>query len=75
MHALLKPQLDNSEPVTLSGGEVTRLHAASLQVLAAFVRARSQAGHATRWLDPSRELRAGAARLGLLPLLGLTPGS
>lgn len=71
LHALLLAHVDDAAPVTLAAGEVTRLHAASLQVLAAFVRTRHTAGQATAWQDPSAELRAAANKLGLLQLLGL----
>lgn len=73
LHAQLAPLLDHAGPVTLEGAEVERLHTATLQVLAAFVRTRHKAGRATAWQAPSLALRQAAARLGLEPLLGLAP--
>ena len=72
LHALLAPHLADTAPVTLAAGEVTRLHAASLQVLVAFVRSRTKAGQATAWQEPSAELRAAAQKLGLVSMLGLS---
>ena len=70
LRALLAPHVD-AGAVTLGGANVHRLHAAGLQVLTAFITTRAAAGHATRWHDPSPELRGAAARLGLDTVLGL----
>jgi len=70
LRARLAPRLD-APAVVLSGAAVARLHAASLQLLAAFVATRAAGGRATRWQDFSPELRAAVARLGLDPVLGL----
>lgn len=71
LYALLAPHLARPGPVTLEAPEVARLHAAALQVLAAFVRTRADAGAATEWHRVAAALREGAARLGLDGLLGL----
>lgn len=71
LKALLAPRYDDEAAVTVGAAAVTRLHAAGLQVLAAFFHGRAANGRVTELESPSAELRAAAARLGLGPLLGL----
>lgn len=70
LHALLLPHLE-APALRLSAAAVDRVHTAGLQVLAAFVRTRGQAGRATAWHEPSAPLCRAAATLGLSALLGL----
>jgi hypothetical protein len=72
LHATLAPLLATFEPVALVAPGVSRLHTASLQVLAAFVRDRAAAGGLTTWREPSALLRECAIRAGLDGPLGLT---
>lgn len=71
LKALLAARYDDEAAVTVGAAGVTRLHAAGLQLLAAFFHGRAANGRATALDNPSAELRAAAARLGLGPLLGL----
>lgn len=71
LRALLAPRLADEGVVVLAAAGVARLHTAGLQVLAAFVSSRAAAGRGTVLDNPSAELRSAAARLGLVPLLGL----
>jgi hypothetical protein len=71
LHARLAPVLTRPEPVVLEAMEVARLHTAALQLLAAFVRTRTDRGFVTEWHHPSSALQEGATRLGLESLLGL----
>jgi hypothetical protein len=75
LHATLAPLLATLEPVALRAEAVCRLHAASLQVLAAFMRDRAAAGSTTTWHNPPPLLRESAARAGLDAVLGLTADS
>jgi hypothetical protein len=75
LHTTLAPLLATIEPVALAAHEVSRLHTASLQVLAAFVRERAAAGGPTTWREPSSLLRESAIRAGLDAALGLTAAS
>lgn len=72
LKALLAVRYDDEPAVAVDAAGVTRLHAAGLQVLAAFFHGRTANGRATVLEHPSAELRAAAARLGLGPLLGLS---
>jgi anti-anti-sigma regulatory factor len=72
LRALLAQHVD-AATVELGGASVHRLHTAGLQLLASFITTRAAAGHATRWRDPSPELRGAAARLGLDTVLGIVP--
>ena len=74
LNQLLAAHVSRREPVVLEGAGVWSLHAATLQLLAAFVGTRRRAGCATEWREPSEILRNGATRLGLATLLGL-PGA
>jgi len=71
LYALLAPYAAYRERVTLELPQVSRLHTAAFQVLAAFVRSRTAIGCATEWRDPPRPLIDAAARLGLAAALGL----
>ncbi len=73
LHAQLVPLLPSKKAVSIDGAAVGRLHGASLQVLAAFVAARSAAGRKTSFTDPAPLLRDGAQALGLASTLGLDP--
>ena len=75
LHTALSPLLATLEPVALVGPAVSRLHTASLQVLAAFVNERASAGGSTSWRQPSALLRESAIRAGLDATLGLTSAS
>ena len=68
LKALLAPAVDAAEAVQLDGQAVSRLHCASIQLLAAFVLARRQAGHATH-LAASPALTQAVELLGLQALL------
>lgn len=72
LRALLAPHVE-AATVELGGAKVRRLHTAGLQLLLTFITTRAAAGHATRWHDPSPELRGAAARLGLDAALGIDP--
>jgi anti-anti-sigma regulatory factor len=71
LHATLAPLLATTEPVVLVAHDVCRLHTASLQVLAAFVRDRAAAGGPTLWRNPPAVMRESVSRLGLEAVLGL----
>ena len=75
LHTALTPMLASPEPVALIAPGVSRLHTASLQVLAAFVSERASAGGPTTWREPSALLRESAIRAGLDATLGLTAAS
>jgi hypothetical protein len=72
LRALLAPHV-GADAVALGGANVHRLHTAGLQLLAAFIATRAAEGRATRWHEPSPELRGAAARLGLDVALGIDP--
>lgn len=74
LHAQLAGHLEAPE-VTLEAPEVHRVHTATLQVLASFVRTRAAAGRATAWSRLSAVLADGAAKLGLDSMLGFPPAS
>lgn len=73
LHAQLAPAIDQKRQVVLDAASVSRLHAASMQVLVAFVRERRDAGRKTRFNDPTAELRQAANALGVGTILGLDP--
>ncbi|SDD61450.1 STAS domain-containing protein [Aquimonas voraii] len=58
------------KPLKLDGSKVSRLHAASLQVLAALVLQRRGAGLETQIENPSDEFKAAARISGLGGLFG-----
>ena len=65
---LLLPAVDVDAEVQLDGQAVSRLHCASLQLLAAFVMARSQGNRPTR-ITASQALTQAFGLLGLQALL------
>lgn len=64
-------QLETGRSVVLDGSQVERVHGASLQLLAAFVREREEAGRKTRIDAPSPALVDAARVLALTTALGL----
>jgi anti-anti-sigma regulatory factor len=70
LQAELKPRQAEATPLVLDGSQVHRLHAASLQVLAALVKQRGAAGLDTRIENPSDEFKAAARISGLSGLFG-----
>jgi hypothetical protein len=56
----------------LAAGEAGRVHSASIQVLAAFVRTRRQSGRTTRIAPCAAAVRDAAVSLGLAAELGLS---
>ena len=71
LKAALAPHLDDVGEVVLAAAEAGRVHSASLQLLAAFVRTRRQAGRATRIAPCADAVRDAAVSLGLAAELGL----
>jgi anti-anti-sigma regulatory factor len=67
----LLAQLDSGRSVVLDGAQVERVHGAGLQLLAAFVREREEAGRKTRIDAPSPALVDAARVLALTTALGL----
>ncbi|MGY0632975.1 STAS domain-containing protein [Luteimonas sp. A478] len=61
----------DSSPLQVDAGAVERLHAASLQLLVAWLRDRTSAGLDTRWSACSDALHAAARSLGLEAALDL----
>lgn len=53
----------------IDASAIARVHSAALQLLAAFCRDRSAAGHETKWQAPSAVLLDAARRLALMPQL------
>lgn len=66
----LRGQAKGKKPLKLDGSKVSRLHAASLQVLAALVLQRRGAGLETQIENPSDEFKAAARISGLGGLFG-----
>lgn len=66
----LQQQVQGKQALMLDGSQVGRLHAASLQVLAAVFRQRAAAGLETHIENPSDELKAAARISGLTPVFG-----
>lgn len=71
LKATLATHLETADEVVLAAGEAGRVHSASVQVLAAFVRTRRQAGHTTRIAPCAPAVRDAAVSLGLAAELGL----
>lgn len=67
----LLTQLESGRSVVLDGSQVERVHGAGLQLLAAFVREREEAGRKTRIDAPSPALVDAARVLALTTALGL----
>lgn len=53
----------------IDASAISRIHSATLQLLAAFCRDRSAAGHETKWQSPSTVLRDAVRQLALTPHL------
>ena len=70
LFALLAPHVAEARPVAIDA-PVARVDASSVQILLAFVRARTDAGRRTGWLQVSDVLRNGATSLGLTDALGV----
>jgi anti-anti-sigma regulatory factor len=66
----LRAEAKGKKPLKLDGSKVNRLHAASLQVLAALVLHRRGAGLETQIENPSDEFKAAARICGLGGLFG-----
>ncbi len=71
LKAALAAHLDTADEVVLAAGEAGRVHSASIQVLAAFVRTRRQSGRTTRIAPCAAAVRDAAFSLGLASELGL----
>jgi hypothetical protein len=71
LKAALAAYLDTTDEVVLAAGEAGRVHSASIQVLAAFVLTRRQAGRTTRIAPCAAAVRDAAVSLGLAAELGL----
>jgi len=72
LQATLRASLLKKAAVQLDVSQVNRLHAASLQVLAALFKQRSAAGLKTHLQKPSDEFKSAARISGLSSLFGLT---
>ena len=72
LKATLAAHLDATDEVVIAAAEAGRVHSASIQLLAAFVRTRRQAGRATRIAPCAAAVRDAAVSLGLAGDLGLT---
>ena len=70
LQAMLAVHLGGGAPLALDGSQVRRVHTAGLQLLHAFVRERTGAGHRTAILDPSPVLAEAARMLALDAMLG-----
>lgn len=75
LYQMLAPLVDAAGSVILDASAVERVHAAALQVLAAFIRVRASVRGATQLRDVTRVLREAAERAGLSAALALTPAS
>ncbi|MDP3858382.1 MAG: STAS domain-containing protein [Stagnimonas sp.] len=72
LHRQLLGAVDEPRVVELDGHEVRSVHTAALELFCLFCRDRREAGHETRWSQPSETLRSAAALLGMTSLLALT---
>ena len=72
LYSALAPHVHTRTAVVLEAGDVSYLEASALQLLAVFFRIRTHEGYATQWNAPSKTLRDGAAKAGLVPTLGLS---
>ena len=71
LKSALSRVLSRVAPVELDASAVQQIDAASLQLLAAFVRERQSQGRAVAWRDAAPPLLDGARQLGLAGLLGM----
>ncbi|MEJ1961832.1 MAG: STAS domain-containing protein [Gammaproteobacteria bacterium] len=69
----LVERLDASGPVNIHAGSIERIDAATLQLLAAFVRELGSASRPVKWISRSEVLDCAARSLGLAAALALTP--
>ncbi|MFP5307232.1 MAG: lipid asymmetry maintenance protein MlaB [Gammaproteobacteria bacterium] len=65
LHAALAARVGDAAPVTVDGSAVSRVHAASIQLLLMFFRDRRGAGRETAWRQASDTLSSAAALLGV----------
>ena len=65
----LLEHVDDQNPVTLDGRDVSQIHTAAVQLFCMFCNDRRSAGRDTRWSHPSAALRSAAALLGVTTLL------
>lgn len=68
---MLAASVTTATPLSLDGDAVARVHTASLQLLAAWWRARADAARPTQWAGASEALRDATRTLGLDAALGL----
>ncbi len=68
---MLVAAVSSTDCVIVAGAAVTRIDAAALQLLVAFAQREAAAGRRIQWHEPSDELIASAAQLGLSVVLGL----
>lgn len=71
LHRQLLGVVDEPRVVELDAHDVRDVHTAALELFCLFCRDRRDAGHETRWLQPSETLRSAAALLGMTSLLAL----
>ena len=71
LKAALAAHVDAADEVVLAAPQAGRVHSASIQVLAAFVRTRRQSGRTTRIAPCAAAVRDAAVSLGLAAELGL----
>ena len=66
--------IDDPQPVTLDLRAVERVDTAAMQVLCAFARDRSAAGHPVNWLGAPETFVEAVSLLGMSQSLGITVG-
>lgn len=64
LHATLAARVGDTEPVMVDGSAVSRVHAASIQLLLMFFRDRRAAARETVWRQASDALASAAVLLG-----------
>lgn len=75
LHSMLTSAFAKASDVVIDAAAITRIDAASVQLLGAFVRDRKAKSLRTCWKSPSSALAQAAARLGLTELLELEPAA
>lgn len=70
----IKIAVKRKPPIVIDAGNVSRIHAAAMQVLLAFVYALNEKETSYRWQQPSEVLQSAAAILGLEQELNLDNG-
>jgi ABC-type transporter Mla MlaB component len=73
LRAALSRALPRASPVELDGSAVQQIDAASLQLIAAFVRERQSNGRSVAWREGAPIVAQASQRLGLAALLGMEP--